>query len=92
MEGSVLSPVLKRGLMFAQSQSLGREQVRRDWEKRFWRIGARMSEQCFRMYAGMLSGPVAFVWSSFSSSFWIPFVVMSRLGIVGYGEGGMSGG
>ena len=40
----------------------------------------------------MLSGPVAFVWSSVSSSFCSPLVVMSKLGMGGYGEGGMCGG
>ena len=48
-------------------------------------MGARIEAKCFRMKAGILSGPVALVVSSVSSNFCIPLVVMLRGGWVGMG-------
>ena len=71
------------GVMSPQSQSRGREEVRRDWVKITCRIGARVGAQVLRKKGGMLSGPEAFVTSLVSSNLRIPSVLMSRGGMGG---------
>lgn len=89
--GSVWSPILKRGLMFPQSQSTSRMLQMSDWVKMDCRTGARAGAQDFKIMAGIWSSPVTLFGPSVVNSFRVLLVEMSSGRIGGCGLSSMSG-
>ena len=69
--------------MFAVNQSQGIWPVWSDCENNFDKMGAISVAQCFKIQAGILSGPEALLVSSSLSSCRIPSIDIETGGIVG---------
>ena len=79
------------GVTSAGSQSLGSLLVLYDCWKMCMMMGAICSAVSLRTLAGSSSGPVALFWLRFFNCLIIPFVPISRGGMLEYNEGSITG-